>query len=85
MAATIFAANAVLHGLVGFAELAAGRAMDAIDNRWYGIDDDRLASELELETRRQHSALELIAAASGDRRAWRSGAPVTLITALRGQ
>ena len=85
VAATIFAANAVIHGLVGFAELAAGRATDAIDNRWYGVDNDRLVGELELETRRQQRALELIAAAGGDRRAWSSGAPVTLITALRGQ
>jgi hypothetical protein len=85
VAATIFAANAVLHGLVGFAELAAGRATDAIDNRWYGIDDDRLASELELENRRQHTALDRIIAASGDRRAWRAGAPASLLTALRAQ
>ena len=85
VAATIFAANAVLHGLVGFAELAAGRATDAIDNRWYGIDDDRLASELELENRRQHTALERITAASGDRREWRAGAPASLLTALRAQ
>jgi len=85
VAATIFAANAVIHGLIGFAELAAGRATDAIDNRWYGIDDARLARELELETGRQHRALELITAASGDRRAWSSGAPATLLAALRDQ
>ena len=40
VAAVIFAANAVLHGLPGFADLAAGRATDAIDNRWYAVDDE---------------------------------------------
>jgi len=85
VAATIFAACAVTHGLAGFAELAASRATDAIDNRWYGIDDDRLAREVELETQRQFAALELITAAGRDRAAWGSGAPGNLLTALRGQ
>lgn len=83
VAATTFAANAVLHGLVGFAELAAGRATDAIDNRWYGVDNDRLAAEVERETHRQRVALELILAAAPDRAAWSSGAPASLLTALR--
>ena len=83
VAATIFAANAVLHGLVGFAELAAMRATDAIDNRWYGTDDELLAREVERETQRQVAALELISSASKDRAAWGSGAPAALLTGLR--
>lgn len=83
VAAVIYAANAVLHGLVGFAELAASRAIDAIDNRWYGVDDDRLTRELEAEADRQRSALQLILRAGPDQPAWHSGAPDWLITALR--
>ena len=84
VAAVIFAANAVLHGLVGFAELAATRATDAIDNRWYAVDDELLTRELAAEVDRQRSALELILRAAQDRAAWRAGAPDWLIAALRG-
>ena len=83
VAAVIFAANAVLHGLPGFADLAAGRATDAIDNRWYAVDDERLARELADEVECQRSSLELIVRAAQDRAAWRSGAPGWLVTALR--
>ena len=83
VAAVIFAANAVLHGLPGFAELAAGRATDAIDNRWYAVDDGRLRRELAAEVDRQRSSLELILRAGADRAAWRSGAPGWLVAALR--
>ncbi len=79
----IFAANAVLHGLPGFADLAAGRATDAIDNRWYAVDDELLARELAAEVECQRSALELIARAAQDRAAWRSGAPAWLVATLR--
>jgi len=83
VAAVIFAANAVLHGLPGFAELAAGRATDAIDNRWYAVDDERLATELRAEVNRQQSALELIVQVGQDRAAWSSGAPDWLVAAVR--
>lgn len=83
VAAVIFAANAVLHGLVGFAELAASRALDAIDNHWYAVDDDRLEQELAAEVDRQRSAMALIVQASSNRSDWRSGAPDWLVTALR--
>jgi len=83
VAATIFAANAVLHGLPGFAALAAGRALDAIDNRWFGHDDGRLEAETQAELRRQASALQLISGAAHDRDSWRTGAPADLIAALR--
>lgn len=83
VAAVIFAANAVLHGLVGFAELAASRATDAIDNRWYAVDDDLLARETAAEVDRQRSAVELILRAAADRADWHPGAPGWLITALR--
>lgn len=83
VAAVIFAANAVLHGLPGFAELAAGRALDAIDNRWYAVDDEALARESAVEVHRQQSSLEMILRAAQDRAAWSSGAPGWLVNALR--
>lgn len=83
VAAAIFAANAVLHGLPDFAQLAAGRALDAIDNRWYGIDDRRLELETQAELHRQRSTLALITDAAGDRAQWRDGAPATLIAEIR--
>lgn len=83
VAAVIFAANAVLHGLPGFAELAAGRATEAIDNRWYSVDDERMKREMSAELTRQQTALELILRAGQDRQAWRSGAPDWLVAAVR--
>jgi len=83
VAAAIFAANAVLHGLPGFAELAAGRALDAIDNRWFGIDDRRRNAEKQEELQRQRSTLQLITGAARDRNTWRTGAPADLIAAIR--
>lgn len=83
VAATIFAAEAVMHGLVQFALLAASRATDAIDNRWYGVDDTRRATEIEAEVDRQRTDLQLIDRAAADRAAWSNGAPAELITRLR--
>jgi len=83
VAATIFAANAVVHGLVGFAVLAAGRATDYIDNRWYGADEKRLVTDTKAEVVRQRSALDLIVESAQDKAAWRPGAPKGLIAALR--
>lgn len=83
VAATFFAANCVLHGLVDFALLAAGRATDAIDNRWYGIDEPRLRAELRRERDRQAADLAAIVHAARDREAWRPGAPPALLESLR--
>lgn len=83
VAATIFAANTVVHGLAGFAVLAAGRATDSIDNRWYGIDEKRLVTDTQAEVVRQRSELDLIVESAQDKAAWRPGAPTGLIAALR--
>ena len=48
VAAAIFAANAVLHGLPGFAELAAGGS--GRDRQpWFGVDDRRRNAEKQEE------------------------------------
>lgn len=85
VAASIFAGNAVLHGLPGFAELASGRVLDAIDNRWFGVDDGRRNLEKQQELQRQRWTLQAISKASGDRAAWRQGAPADLIAAIRSR
>ena len=86
VAATYYAANAVVHGFPDFAVLAASRATDAIDNRWFGFDDERLRVELHGEIDRQTNDLAAIVRAATRQADWRNGrgCPADLVDSLRG-
>lgn len=60
-AATFYAANCVMHGLVDFALWAAERATDQLDFQWSGMDEHRRLAEIAAEITRQEADLALIA------------------------
>ncbi len=82
VAATYFAANCVVHGLVDFAALAAARVFEALDRRWDGEFPPDRQDDVRRELARQGEHLRLIAhAAAGD--PWWHGAPPALVDQLR--
>lgn len=82
-AATFYAANCVMHGLVDFALLSASRATNNVDHEWFGKDEERHRAEIAKELRRQAADLAAIAAAAHTGSALNQVVPADLIAQLR--
>jgi hypothetical protein len=82
-AAAYFTTSCVIHGIVDFALLAASRATDNLDQKWYGKDEERRQSEITREIRRQAADLDAITAAARTNPHLNQGVPADLITQLR--
>lgn len=83
VAATIYAAEAAMHGLVDFAVFAAGRALDAIWHGWDWVDEERLVAETHAELARQSA--DLLAIQEAVQRPVTEALPLQLLRKLRGR